>query len=864
MGSYRRTVRILHVDDDPEFAEMTGTFLEREDDRFDIEIATSPVEGLDRLEAESFDCVVSDYDMPRQNGIEFLERVRDTHPDLPFVLYTGKGSEEVASEAISAGVTDYLQKGSGTSQYTVLANRIRNAVDRYDTQTELAEREKRLNLFFEQSPIGVIEWDDQFDFVRMNDAAERILGYTQDDLLGHSWERIVPESDRDTVAAVVDSVLADSGGYHSINENVRRDGERIVCEWHNRVVTDEDGAVVAIFSQFQDITEQRQQEQENRRRRHRLEQILKTVPGCVVQLDADGQFVFANEHAEAVLGLDSDSVTGRTYNDPRWSLRDPDGGQIPDEELPFRQVRDTGEPVYGERLDIEWPDGTRKLLLVNGAPVFDEQGEFESAVFSLVDITDQQEQQQELNRTRRRLELALETTDTGVYEWDMQTDEVVWSDTLERVMGLEPGGFEGSFEAFVDRVHPDDRPRVRDQLENAVETDSMYQAEFRMRDADGEYQWVEVRGRVVRDGDGSRMVGVHHDITEQKVRETTLDRQRSLLEAQQEAMIDGLLVVDEDGSIVSYNDRLVELWQIPEALVEQGEGRPALEWTMDRLAAPEEFDRTVEHLYENPRESSRDEIHLADGRVFDRYTAPVVGDDGTHYGRLWTFRDITQRTEREEQLEQQNNRLEEFAGVVSHDLRNPLRTAHGHLELATGECDSDHLASVADAHERMESIIDGLLWLAREGQNIGTTEAVELTDVVEQTWAVTGDTVGGATLSFESEQEALCREIEADRARLRQLLENLFRNAIEHGGEEVTLGVGVLQEGFYVEDDGPGIPESERETVFDMGYSSADGGTGFGLSIVRRIAEGHGWTIRATDGSAGGARFEIRDVEFVG
>lgn len=391
MGNHRRTIPILHVDDNPAFAEMTGSFLGREDDRFDIEVATSSNEGLSRLATESFDCVISDYDMPTRNGIEFLESVRDAHPDLPFILYTGKGSKEIASDAISAGVTDYLQKGTDPSQYTVLANRIRNAVDRYHTQTELVEQEERLDLFFEQSPIGVIEWDGQFDFVRANGAAERILGYTQGELLGHSGEKIAPESDHDAVSAVADDLLGDSDGYHSVNESIRKDGERIICEWHNRVVTDEDGSVVAIFSQFQDITEQRQQERENSRRCHRLEQILKTVPGCVVQLDADGQFASANEHVEKVLGLDTDSVSNRTYNDPRWNLRDPDGNQIPDERLPFRRVRDTGEPVYGERLGIEWPDSTRKPLLTNGAPVFDEQGAFESAVFSLVDITDQQE-----------------------------------------------------------------------------------------------------------------------------------------------------------------------------------------------------------------------------------------------------------------------------------------------------------------------------------------------------------------------------------------------------------------------------------------------------------------------------------------
>ncbi|MFB6281060.1 MAG: response regulator, partial [Haloferacaceae archaeon] len=107
VGRTDGTIRILHVDDEPDFADLAASFLERENDRFVVETATSASDGLDRLADDRFDCIVSDYDMPGRNGIEFLETVREDHPELPFVLYTGKGSEEVASDAISAGVTDY-------------------------------------------------------------------------------------------------------------------------------------------------------------------------------------------------------------------------------------------------------------------------------------------------------------------------------------------------------------------------------------------------------------------------------------------------------------------------------------------------------------------------------------------------------------------------------------------------------------------------------------------------------------------------------------------------------------------------------------------------------------------------------------
>jgi CheY-like chemotaxis protein len=124
-------ISVLHVDDEPEFASMVAEFVEREDDRLSVDPVPSATEGLERLGTGSVNCIVSDYEMPGRDGIEFLEAVRAEHPDLPFILYTGKGSEEVASEAISAGVTDYLQKTGGTEQYALLANRIVASVERY-------------------------------------------------------------------------------------------------------------------------------------------------------------------------------------------------------------------------------------------------------------------------------------------------------------------------------------------------------------------------------------------------------------------------------------------------------------------------------------------------------------------------------------------------------------------------------------------------------------------------------------------------------------------------------------------------------------------------------------------------------------
>ncbi|ESS05287.1 MAG: histidine kinase domain protein, HSP90-like ATPase [uncultured archaeon A07HB70] len=215
---------------------------------------------------------------------------------------------------------------------------------------------------------------------------------------------------------------------------------------------------------------------------------------------------------------------------------------------------------------------------------------------------------------------------------------------------------------------------------------------------------------------------------------------------------------------------------------------------------------------------------------------------------------ITDQIERRQELERQNERLEEFASIVSHDLRSPLSVAGGHLELAQETCESDHLVRAADALDRSQALIDDLMKLAREGEAVGELEPVDLADVAERSWQTVE--TGSATLETHA-----TRTLRADRSRLQELVENLYRNAVEHGGDDVTVSVGAMDGGFYVSDTGPGIPESDREEVFEAGYSTNEDGTGFGLRIVEQITDAHGWQITVTESEQGGARFEVAGVK---
>jgi signal transduction histidine kinase len=204
-----------------------------------------------------------------------------------------------------------------------------------------------------------------------------------------------------------------------------------------------------------------------------------------------------------------------------------------------------------------------------------------------------------------------------------------------------------------------------------------------------------------------------------------------------------------------------------------------------------------------------------------------------------------------------SGRLEEVATVLSHDATNHLSIATGYLDLAREDPRSENLDRVEVALTRLEELIDDTVTLIRTGDRITSLEEVEIVTIAEQAWK-TAVNAGESELTVSSSATIL-----ADRSSVCRLLENLFRNAVEHGGSTVSVHVGLLADttGFYVEDDGGGIPDGAREDIFDCGYSSADDQTGFGLSIVQWIVDAHGWHVTVRDGERGGARFEIAGVE---
>jgi PAS domain S-box-containing protein len=259
-----------------------------------------------------------------------------------------------------------------------------------------------------------------------------------------------------------------------------------------------------------------------------------------------------------------------------------------------------------------------------------------------------------------------------------------------------------------------------------------------------------------------------------------------------------------------------------------------------------------------------------DGTTYtiEQTIAPIHDDDGNVERFVAVNNDITELKTYEAELERQNERLEAFARTVAHDLRNPLNVIEGHLDLACTVDDDGHLEAIERSVDRMQTLIEELLSLAEMGQAVLEPTPSSVEEMAATAWRHVDTT--GATLELRED----C-VVSVDECRTLELFENLFRNSVEHGstgsqtqsddsvehGDDVTVYVGRHDGGFYVADDGPGIPPDRRGDVLESGYTTSEDGTGFGLAIVKQIVDAHGWTVVVTESDEGGARFEFSDVD---
>ncbi|WP_336344306.1 ATP-binding protein [Halalkalicoccus ordinarius] len=476
-------------------------------------------------------------------------------------------------------------------------------------------------------------------------------------------------------------------------------------------------------------------------------------------------------------------------------------------------------------------------------------------------------------RDRRLVVEMLDALDDLVYAFDGE-GFVQWNDRLEEVTGRAGGE--------LSRLRPpelfegEEADRIAEAIEGCTTDELPLTLEATLGTDGGAVPYEFTNSLLRDDGEVVGVVGVGRNVADRRRTERTLERlleaTRELMAAEDEPAVaesavaaasrvldldqTGIHLVDETGErlepIAVTDATEASLGTVPD--LRKGE---SLAWESFETGSDRVYDDVSrESGIQNPETDLRSEMIFSLGEhgvmIVSSDDADEFDETDVYFAKLLaaTITSALGRANREAALEYKNAQLEEFVGVVSHDLRNPLGVAKGYVDLARETGEDSHLERVQQSHERMEQIIDELLVLAREGSSVGATRSIDLETVARRAW----ENVATPEATLEIDGDGT---VTANENRLVQLLENAFGNAVEHAGPDVTVRVEDCEEGFAIADDGPGIAPAKRESVFEPGYTDADGGTGFGMSIIESVAEGHGWRCSLEESETGGLRLVV-------
>jgi PAS domain S-box-containing protein len=745
-------------------------------------------------------------------------------------------------------------------------------------RAEQALRQQRDLLNQTQRLAGAWELDLDTDRVTFSEEIIRILEWPADKParfgeLGHLFTPSTREKLRNAVQAA-----CEHGTPYDLELPLTTVGGN--KRWIRTVAApiERDGTIVKLAGAMQDITERKHHEEALRRERDLLQNIFDASPAAIVTTNADGDFTAASLKAQQVLDLTPSEVQARSFNDPQWRITDPEGDPIPDEELPFAQVKDTGAPLFEHEQTIEWPDGAHRLLSVSGAPLTGANGQFDGAVFVIDDITERRRRESIEERFGR----ILQTVPSEIYIFDADTLQFVQTSKGAQVnLGY-------SADELATLTPVDLQPRDRSAFEALIAplragSDDVVTVETTHRRNDGTTYPVELRLQYNHSEPQPVFIAIGMDISERVAHEAALRRGKRYAERLIESMQDGFSVIGAGGVQVQVNEAFCEMTGFREDEL-LGEMPPYPYWADGEH---ETIQATLHRAFEGDTGDVELIFQTKSGDRFPVLVSPTrltdtVGEPVYYFA---TVKDISDRKKYENGLidakqaaeaaqlkaEEMNRLKDAFLANMSHEIRTPLTAILGLTDVLEGQLhgkQSELVMMVREAGQRLERTLTSVLDLAElESHSVQMQpDEIDLTREVRQALSLFSRQADEKGLRLVTDFPGQPVSVTLDVGAVQRILTNLISNAIKFtDGGFVRVGVhpGRTRVVIEVEDSGIGIEPDYVDKIFQeftqesAGYTRAYEGVGLGLHITKRLVEVLGGQIALQSVKGEGTTFTV-------
>ena len=896
-------IHILYVDDEPSLLEIGKIFLESEG-AFAVDTIISALAALERMNTVSYDAIISDYLMPEMDGIQFLKKLRAAGNPIPFIIFTGKGREEVVINALNSGADFYLQKGGDPeSQFAELKNFIGKAVRQKSADEALRVSEIKYRDILENIQDVYYRSDTDGNLILASPSMVTVLGYDLlSELYGKNIARTLyynPEQRKEFLADIDRSgsvtnyevtlkkrdgtpvpVLTSSHKYYDLSGNFRG------IEGILRDITEQkkaEGDLRAAYEQLTAFDEEMQAQfvelkygqEALQTSEKKLQGIVQGSPIPQFVIDKDHRVISWNSALEQYSGISAREVLGTSqqwrafYSQERPCMADLIVDDTIDKIPEWYQGKyNRSKYVEGayEATDFFPHMGTKGIwLYFTASAIRDSQGNIIGAVETLEDVTDIKVKEEALRAGGEQYRNVVETQTEFICRFRPDGTHVFVNEAYCRYFGKKCSELIGK--KFRPKIPSEDQARIREHFASLSHDHPVSAIDHRIIMPDGTPRWQRWVDRAIFDEHGALMEyqTVGRDITDIKQAETALIDSENKLNAIVRGSPIPQFVIDRNHTVFQWNEALEaysgisarevlgtsQQWRafypqerpcMADLLVE-GQVEKIPEWYSGKY--------TPSPLIDGAYEATDFFPHMGKSGTWLHFTAaPILDDKGSIIGAVETLEDITERKISDEALYQANKKLNLLSSITRHDMLNQLVILRGYLQVLRAQPQGTDIGGYLDKCRRVTEILERQIEFTRIYQDLGTHEAqwLDLKEVMPRSQVpatITLDASIGDVRVFSDPM-------------LEKVFFNLLDNSIRHGQRvsEILVSSRVSEENLVVvwEDNGVGIAANEKERIFNRGFGK---NTGLGMFMIREILSLTGITITENGVPGKGARFEI-------